>query len=294
MEIIVCKICNRKFKDGFGSHLKRTHKSSAQQYYDDYFKQAKDGVCLICNKPTLFSSLKKGYKTFCSSRCANKGTESQRKKKYLERYGVENPFASSEIKQKIKQTNIEKFGVENPSQSNEIKEKKKNTTYKNFGVENPSFSKEIREKAELTNIQRYGAENVMHVKSIAEKAALNGGGRACTKKYLTKFGNEINVQGSYEKKFVFLCEKENIYIENGPCVKYKYENKERKYFVDFQIKKENSWWLVEIKSSYWFEKFKNQIEAKKEAAIRWSKENNFSGYYLLLDNIEIPKEIKCL
>ena len=39
------------------------------------------------------------------------------------KYGVENPFQSEEIKEKIKKTNLEKYGVENPSYSIDIVEK---------------------------------------------------------------------------------------------------------------------------------------------------------------------------
>ena len=63
----------------------------------------------------------------------------------LERYGVENPFQSEEIKNKIKQKNLEKYGVENPSQSSEIKQKKIETSLKNYGVENPTQSEIIKQ-----------------------------------------------------------------------------------------------------------------------------------------------------
>jgi len=45
----------------------------------------------------------------------------------LDRYGVENSFASSEIIQKIKNTNIEKYGVEWYTQTEESKERYKQT-----------------------------------------------------------------------------------------------------------------------------------------------------------------------
>jgi G:T-mismatch repair DNA endonuclease (very short patch repair protein) len=44
-----------------------------------------------------------------------------RKKAFLEKFGVENPFASDEIKQKIKQTLLEKYGVENISRTDYVK-----------------------------------------------------------------------------------------------------------------------------------------------------------------------------
>lgn len=88
----------------------------------------------------------------------------------LERYGVENPFQSEEIKNKIKQKNLEKYGVENPSQSSEIKQKKIETSLKNYGVENPSQSKIIKQKSKQTNMEKYGVSYAMKLPEVAQKS----------------------------------------------------------------------------------------------------------------------------
>ena len=82
------------------------------------------------------------------------------KKTCLRKYGVNTPFKSKEIKDKIKNTNLERYGAENAFASKVIQEKIKKINLERYGVENVSLSKEIRDKANKTNLERYGAENV--------------------------------------------------------------------------------------------------------------------------------------
>ena len=70
----------------------------------------------------------------------------QVKRANLEKYGVENPFQSSEIQQKIRQSNLDLYGVENPSCLPAIRERVKQTNLKKYGVETPSQAPEIKEK----------------------------------------------------------------------------------------------------------------------------------------------------
>lgn len=237
-----------------------------------------EGVCRICNLPTKFITFHKGYRSFCSAKCKAEGN----KKYLLKNFGVENQFQRPEIKSKSKATIIKKYGVENISQHSDVKNKKIETLRKNYGVDNPHQSEEIKRRYQTTVQKTYGVLNPMFVKEIAEKAALNGGGRAKTKKYKTKFGDLINVQGTYEQKFVKYCEENEIRILNGLMIKYYYNNQQKRYFIDFQVFKDSKIILVEIKSSYWFNKFKDQVLIKKEAAAEFCIKNDMS-YVLLID-----------
>lgn len=73
------------------------------------------------------------------------------------------------MEEKCKNTNKERYGVENPSQSEEIKSKKKQTCLKNHGVEWSLQSKDIREKGKKTSLQKYGVENPMQNQDIQNK-----------------------------------------------------------------------------------------------------------------------------
>lgn len=87
----------------------------------------------------------------------------------LERYGVKNPMQSKEIITKVKQTNLSRYGVEYPQQSKEIRAKAKKTNLKKYGAENPFASKEIQERIKRTNLKRYGVEFRFASKEIQEK-----------------------------------------------------------------------------------------------------------------------------
>ena len=105
---------------------------------------------------------------FCKT-CSGMICIEKQRQTNLERYGVENPFQSSEIKEKIKATNLEQYGVEKPCQSSEIKEKIKATNIKRYGFENPFQSPEMKDKIKATNIKRYGFENPFQSPEMKDK-----------------------------------------------------------------------------------------------------------------------------
>lgn len=144
---------------------------------DDYPK------CPYCGKRVKFVNFIKGYKKFCSDKCAHKSgyiketrektliekygvknsfqlkeTLDKRKQTWLDKYGVDNPFASQKIKDKIKQTWIEKSGVEYGVQSDEFKEKRKQTLIDKYGTDVPCRNVIIMNKYKQTNLKKYGVE----------------------------------------------------------------------------------------------------------------------------------------
>lgn len=124
-------------------------------YYHDLKEYPK---CPVCGKPVKFQSLGRGYREFCSLRCAGNDEKTKQKVKQtcLERYGVENAFQSEEIQSKFKQTCLEKYGVENPFQSEKIKERIKKVNKENLGVDYPMQSKKVRNKSKKTCLDKYG------------------------------------------------------------------------------------------------------------------------------------------
>lgn len=199
----------------------------------------------------------------------------------LQNLGVKCPFQSEEVKQSSILTIREKYGntsANNIGQIEQIKDKIKNTKKIKHGDE--YFTN--RQKADETIKNKYNVTNAMFVKEFADKAAINGGGKAIAKKYITCFGDEILIQGTYEEKFVNFCEKNGFRIINGPTIQYYYENQYKNYRVDFEVLKENKKILVEIKSSYWYDKFRDQVDAKSKFAIEYCSQNNMT-YQLLID-----------
>lgn len=83
------------------------------------------------------------------------------------------------------------------------------------------------------------------------------------------------------------CNKNNIYVKNGPNIKYNFNNDEKVYKVDFEISKLKM--LIEIKDNHIWHK--RQVEsgkwdAKESSAKKWCKDNNYE-YYLIFKTIDI-------
>ena len=89
----------------------------------------------------------------------------------------ENPNLPKEIQEKRKNTCIERFGVETPMQSDEIKNKISLIVPKEFS-DNPAKLDEVKEKTKETNRERYGYDWTFQVPEFIEKRKAT-----CIKKY---------------------------------------------------------------------------------------------------------------
>jgi hypothetical protein len=193
-------------------------------------------ICPVCRK-------NHNHKTFCSQKCSFSKEGMTYKLKFakqtnLKKYGVENPFQSEKIKNKIKQTNLEKYGVKHSSQNIFVKakqnatnlekyghkcsmknkyvqEKSKQTNLKKYGVENPFQSEKIKNKIKQTNLEKYGCENVLSSKKIREKIKQTN---------LEKYGVEHNFQSEETKEKIKQTNLEKYGVKN-PRQSEKIENK---------------------------------------------------------------------
>jgi hypothetical protein len=186
----------------------------------------------------------------------------------LEKFGYDNPFQSEEIKDKIKQTNIQKYGVENPFQSEEIKDKLKLTNLDKYGCEYGLQSQQIKDKIKATNLEKYGTEHHMQNSNIAEYCSSK-----CysTKIYTFPSGNDAIVQGYEHFALDILLktyQEEDFILKRTDMPEIWYFNSEqpskiRRYFPDIYIPKDNL--IIEIKSTWTFEKNKSEVFDKKKA-----------------------------
>ena len=121
-----------------------------------------------CGNTLKFLDMHKGYRKFCSNKCAVNSEEVKNNKiaSCLEKYGVTNPAKSQKIKEKVKKTNLDKFGVEYPLQSPEVLSKLKKDFLDKWGVDNPSKVDYIREKAKKTMLNIFGVEHAMQNQDI--------------------------------------------------------------------------------------------------------------------------------
>jgi hypothetical protein len=190
--------------------------------------------CDICGKEkeilysTYWDTTKKETQFYC---CKGKCSNLKREQTNMELYGVKNCFQSQEKIEKIKNTMIENYGVEHNMKLQRCLNARVETYRKNYGCDNPTQNHDILKKS-------------------------------------FKKGNKINLfkntdiyyQGSYELDFL---EKyyDKLNIKRGPSIEYTFNEKNKIYHSDFYIEKYNL--IIEIKSSYWFGKFKDMIDTQK-------------------------------
>jgi hypothetical protein len=124
-----------------------------------------------CGNSVVFVDMIKGYREFCSRRCMYDSSKLKDKRRdtCIEKWGVDNPSKSNQVKIKVIETNIEKFGHEWATKSDEIKNKIKDKFIENWGVDNPSKIKEVRDKAKETMFERFGVEHAMHSDDIKKR-----------------------------------------------------------------------------------------------------------------------------
>lgn len=195
--------------------------------------------CDLCGREreifysTYWDSTKKGTEIYvCKGKCSN----IKREQTNMELYGVKNCFQSNEKKIKIKKTMKDLYGVEHNMKLQRCLDQRVETYNRNYGCDNPTQDHEILKKSFTTGnkIRIYKDTNLYY-------------------------------QGSYELHFLeryFNLMK----IERGFSIKYTMNGENKVYHPDFYLPDLNM--IIEIKSSYWFEKFKERIQNQKKEIVK--------------------------
>jgi hypothetical protein len=186
----------------------------------------------------------------------------------LQRYGTYNPINNEHIKEKRKQTNLQKYGKDHIFNTDNFINKKKDTCLEKYGYESASQSDYVKAKMKQTNLYRYGVENVSQNKDIAYKASIN---MYKKKEYILPSGNIINYQG-YENFAIdeiiseMKIDENDIImgVNNVPEIWYKYNDKDRRHYVDIYIPSLNM--CIEVKSTWTIDKKREQVFLKMERA----------------------------
>jgi hypothetical protein len=234
------------------------------------------GICEFCKKETIikfYNYKKQSIGGYCCIDCSPLKV----KKTNLERYGTECPLQNEQIIEKTKKSMLKNYGVDNISKLDSIKEDRRNnfktekfknkskiTWLEKYGFDNPSKSDIIKIKKEETTLLNYGVKNPSQSLEIFEKSQISG-----KKIKLHECG--LMYRGTYEKDFLDFCVSNNIEVEKGITLDYIYNGVKKYYHSDFFIPKLNM--ICEIKSSYYYDLYKDRNESKKEFTI--SKGYNF-------------------
>lgn len=105
---------------------------------------------------------------------------------------------------------------------------------------------------------------------------------------IQKYKNtNLTYQSSIEKKFLDICFKYNIIVENGLIIPYEWENKIHNYNTDFYLPTYKT--IIELKSNNIFyrqQKESGKIDAKNSAAIQYANLHNMLFRFLFDNEIE--------
>ena len=162
-------------------------------------------ICPTCGEPVKFINPTKGYQKYCSPKCrANSDIYKYNQKLYyIDKYGVDNPSKSEEVKNKYKQTCLEKYGVDNPYKSDWVKTKIKQSCLEKYGV---------------TNIGKLQS----HINKLSNKEIVN-------KRNETKRKNKtFNTSKPEEQTYIILKEK-------YPDIIRQYKSELYPFYCDFYI-----------------------------------------------------------
>lgn len=205
----VCEYCGKEFV-ATGRNAKRMK----------YCPEGHEIICEGCGKPFFVKSFSSGIPRYCSKDCRNRArihharetikskygvdnasqvpeirdkmsasikTKSEtisfnRKRTMLERYGVEHPLQSKEIRERAEQTCLDRYGVRNVSLDADMREKiskavasesaqrkRRNTCRQHFGTDYPAQSNEIMDKMKSTCLERYGREWAIQTDECKQK-----------------------------------------------------------------------------------------------------------------------------
>lgn len=242
-EIVQCKICNLSVKGyhGLSLHLRVQHNMSGQSYYDLYYKKdALEGICPICQKPTVFRGFKRGYLTHCSSKCAGNDPQVIKKTEQtnLEKYGVKaypssadflkksiitnnkkynnNWFIGSDVgKKRVTTTNKKRYGTSYPLENNEVKQKSINTQQEKYGgcyMQTTDFREKTKQKVK----DKYKTLYYIQTQDFAEKSSKT--------RQMRHLPGTRTEDGCYND----LCKKFTV-------VKRQHKTKKYPFFCDFYI-----------------------------------------------------------
>lgn len=100
---------------------------------------------------------RKGYpKDACSN---PKCYEQKASDSVMMKYGVKNAILHPDVREKQRQTNLKKYGCENPFGNSEVKQKIKSYYQENFGVNSSTQIPATIEKQKATLLKKYGVNN---------------------------------------------------------------------------------------------------------------------------------------
>lgn len=274
--MIICEICDEQYNNAIGlqNHIRQTHKLTSQLYYDTYIKINNEGICKICGKSTAFMGLTKGYRIYCSKKCASNDFEviKRTQQTCIDKYGVSNPLNTKEAQEKAKNTCVERYGVICPLSAPIVREKIKATNREKYGNDNVLVSKYGKEKSKQTLQNKYGVDNAIFIKGNLEKVNSK---EAKNKMSETKRKNgTFNTSKPEDRAYEQL-----ISIFGIDNVKRNYKSEKYPHLCDFYIPSEDLYIELNLHwthGGHWFDETNEEDISKLTI---WKEKSKNSTYY---------------
>ena len=212
------------FRNGiFDPRAVRQMKAEIDAAIIEGYPTFKDKVCALalelderikcpCGNITALISTTKGYRPFCSQKCAAGSalTVERRKATCRSVFGVENAAAAESVKAKIKDTCVSRYGVQSIGASKDVQTKIRQTVLSKYGVANVMNVAEvtdkikkayagksdqqkhsIKNKRQKTVLSKFGYEQILQVPNIRQTIAETN---------LSKYGHTVSVHGDLREK----------------------------------------------------------------------------------------------
>jgi len=208
----------------------------------------------------------------------------------INKYGSKSPLRHPENIEKSKNTLIKIYGVDNISKVDYIKEERSiqmSNRYPTmidrlkeiYDVDNISKLEWVKEKKKITTMSNWGVENPSQNSDIFERSQISG-----KKIKLHKIG--LYYRGTYERDFLDICLDNNINVEKGKTIEYRFDGKKKYYHSDFYLPEINL--IVEIKSNYYMSKYIDKNNLKQEYTIKsgynhiFIIDKNYTQFYRII------------
>ncbi|MDY5929904.1 MAG: hypothetical protein SPJ27_07710 [Candidatus Onthovivens sp.] len=254
--------------------FKKLNNKEKQRLIKKFYKALKVDLLTteeIYNKLNITGKLFGYIRDTYNIKCSKKEKQQKMERKFLEKYGVKNPYQSKEIQNKIIEQNLKQYGVKYNTQRSDMIKKTKETKLKRHGDSNYNN----REKLKQTCLERYGVEhpnqtqmpneiyNILHDKNLLESKilSLNEKDRTLINlKNLLNYNvstigiyvklhgldsliNYSNVKSDSENKIINFLNKNNIVFEKNN--RYILNGKELDIYIpDYNV-------AIEYNGTYW-------------------------------------------
>lgn len=244
MENFECKECGKIYSDKISLSKHINSKHCEKMYYDKWIKSENENFCQICNKETIFRSLKLGYRKRCEDHC---------------------PGPKITISENICVICNVKFNGANSSKKYCSKKCSETGRSASISAKNVKQWKNKDSLDKMRNSLLKKWEDPLH----REKCSWYN-----RKVFLLPSGKEVSLQGFEPEVLEMLLEK---YYESDICIEsseirketgritYFLDDRERSYFPDFFIKSTNT--IIEVKSSWTYRIGKSTLELKRDACL---------------------------